>query len=202
VTALIDHRLDPSPASANEAAHATAAPLRPVLLTRRLRAIATDEAWIGLGTNLGDREQNLQRALSSFGDAVVLWSPIFETEPWGIREQPWFLNAVALLHWTGTAHSLLQRCLAIEEELGRVREEPNGPRIIDLDVLAHGGRRIDDLRLSLPHPGIISRRSVLEPWAAVAPDLIVPGQQLPLEMLRDRAQTLRGQAIRPRQKRN
>ena len=58
-----------------------------------------DEAWIGLGTNLGDREANMCAALDHFGEAVVALSPIVETEPWGIREQPWFLNAVARLRW-------------------------------------------------------------------------------------------------------
>lgn len=156
---------------------------------------AADEAWIGLGTNLGDRHANMQAALSAF-DCVVEVSPVVETEPWGIRDQPWFLNAVARLRWTDTPRALLERCLAVERELGRHREVKNGPRTIDLDVLLVGGVQLDEEGLQVPHPGIAARRSVLEPWAAIAPDLLVPGLEAPLAVLRARAQTLPEQETR------
>jgi len=161
-----------------------------------VRAPAGDEAWIGLGTNLGDRAANLDEAARQFGQAVVAISPVYETAPWGIREQPWFLNAVLRLRWTHGARVLLARCLDIEQALGRVRAERNGPRTIDIDVLLAGPGRLDEPGLCVPHPGIAGRRSVLEPWAAVAPELLVPGLDAPLAVLRDRARSLDGQSVR------
>ena len=159
------------------------------------RGPAPDEAWIGLGTNLGDRQANLLAAARSFGDASTL-SPVFETAPWGILDQPWFLNAVLRLRWREGARALLVRCLAVEQSLGRVRAERNGPRTIDIDVLLVGPGRLTEAGLSVPHPGIAGRRSVLEPWAAVAPELLVPGLDAPLGVLRDRARVLDGQEVR------
>ncbi len=161
------------------------------------RAPEPDEAWIGLGTNLGDREANLRGALSHFGDAVVQVSPVVETEPWGIREQPWFLNAVARLRWTAGPRALLDQCLEVERLLGRHREIKNGPRVIDLDVLLVGAHELDEPGLRVPHPGVAGRRSVLEPWAALAPDLLVPGLDAPLAVLCSRAVSLPAQQTRP-----
>lgn len=160
------------------------------------RAPAPDEAWIGLGSNLGDREAHLHAAAERFGDAVVLMAPIVETEPWGITEQPWFLNTVLRLRWTHGARALLALCLETERALGRVRVEKNGPRTVDVDVLLCGPGLLDEPGLTVPHPGIATRRSVLEPWAAVAPDLVVPGLIEPLSALRDAAAELPGQGVR------
>jgi len=156
-----------------------------------------DEAWIGLGTNLGDRAAHLTAALKAFGTSVTVVSPVVETEPWGIRDQPWFLNAVARIRWTRGADALLRRCLEIEKQLGRHREQKNGPRVIDLDVLMVRDLELELPGLRVPHPGIAERRSVLEPWAAVAPDLLVPGLDAPLAVLRARAETLPDQGTRP-----
>ena len=156
-----------------------------------------DEAWIGLGTNLGDREANLRAAVRHFGEALVALSPIVETEPWGIREQPWFLNAVARLRWTDGARALLERCLDVERALGRHRELKNGPRVIDLDVLLVSGLELDEPGLRVPHPGIAGRRSVLEPWAALSPELLVPGLDAPLAVLGGGAESLPAQETRP-----
>ncbi len=153
------------------------------------------EAWIGVGSNLGDRQAHIDAAIALL-PAIVEVSPVLETEPWGITEQPWFFNCVVRIEWTGSARTLLERCLAIEEELGRVREVKNGPRLIDLDVLLYGEREIDEEGLQLPHPGIAWRRSVLEPWARIAPSLIVPGLGGPLTFLRGRALDLPGQGVR------
>jgi len=161
-----------------------------------VRRPAAHEAWIGLGTNLGDRDANLSEALQHFGDAVVSVSPVFETEPWGIKDQPWFLNAVARLHWTEGARVLLNRCLAIERALGRVRAERNGPRIIDIDVLVCGPGCLDEPGLQVPHPGIASRRSVLDPWVAVAPELEVPGTSQSIAELERVSRGLDGHASR------
>ena len=144
------------------------------------------EAWVGFGGNVGDRWGTIDRAVRAFGSAVEVVSPVYETEPWGILEQPWFLNGVLRLRWTEGPNALLHRCLTLENALGRVRRERNGPRTLDLDVLM----------LRVPHPGLASRRSVLEPWADVAPGLVVPGAVEPLCTLRARAASFPGQAVR------
>ncbi len=156
---------------------------------------APDEAWVGVGSNLGDREGTIAAAVARLPSVLVL-SPLVETEPWGIREQPWFLNGVVRLRWEGTARALLERCLQIERELGRVRELRNGPRAIDLDVLVAGLQRVHELDLQVPHPGIALRRSVLEPWAAVAPELVVPGLEPTIGELRAAAEGLPRQGVR------
>jgi 2-amino-4-hydroxy-6-hydroxymethyldihydropteridine diphosphokinase len=160
------------------------------------RAPRPDEAWIGLGTNLGDRGAHLAAAVDRFGRWAGALSPVFETAPWGILDQPWFLNAVLPLTWTDGARELLALCLEVEQALGRVRAERNGPRTIDIDVLLVGPGRLDEEGLTVPHPGIAGRRSVLAPWAEVAGDLLVPGLPAPLRVLRDRAVSLEGQAVR------
>jgi len=152
-----------------------------------MRRPAPDEAWVGLGSNVGDREGWIQRALERLGEPVVEVSPIVETAPWGILDQPWFLNGVARLRWTAPPRALLERCLEVERLLGRVRGERHGPRIIDLDVLIAGAVRLREDGFTLPHPGIGERRSVLEPWARVAPELIVPGLGETVAVLAERA---------------
>ena len=161
-----------------------------------LRVPEESEAWIGFGGNLGDRLGNLRAALAAFGPAVEAVSPIYETAPWGVLDQPWFLNGVARLRWTAGPAALLQRCLAIEQELGRVRQKRNGPRSIDLDVLIVGPRSFGGTGLTIPHPGIGQRRSVLEPWADLSPELLVPGLDGSLESLRAAARGLAGQEVR------
>jgi len=161
-----------------------------------LREPEQSEAWVGFGGNLGDRLAVVQAALAALGSLVEEVSPIYETAPWGVLDQPWFLNGVARLRWAGSPESLLQRCLEIEQALGRVREERNGPRIIDLDVLVVGPEPFCVPGLTVPHPGIALRRSVLEPWADLSPELLVPGLGVPLEVLRSQARGLAGQQVR------
>jgi len=161
------------------------------------RVPGPEEAWVGLGSNLGDRAGHLHRALGGLRPWIVAESPVFETEPWGIREQPWFLNMVVRLSWTAPARDLLALCLEVELERGRVRDVRNGPRTLDLDVLLLGDERIDEPGLTIPHPGIASRRSVLDPWALVAPELLVPGVGMTIGALAARARALPGQAVRP-----
>lgn len=155
-----------------------------------------DEAWVGVGSNLGDRAAIIAAAIEAL-PGVVQASALVETEPWGIRDQPWFLNGVVQLSWHGSPAELLARCLAIERELGRVRTAPNGPRAIDLDVLIVGRRRVRAVDLEVPHPGIAGRRSVLEPWACLAPELVVPGLGRTIGELRRGAAELPGQRVRP-----
>lgn len=161
--------------------------------------VGAHEAWLGLGSNLGDRESNLADALRCIAERaeVVTTSPWLETEPWGIADQPWFLNGVAKLRWTGTGRELLRLCLETEHRLGRVRAERNGPRVIDVDVLVFGQRSIDEAGLVVPHPGIAARRSVLEPWSLVAPELVVPMLGETVGALAERAARMPGQGVRP-----
>jgi 2-amino-4-hydroxy-6-hydroxymethyldihydropteridine diphosphokinase len=130
-------------------------------------------AYVGLGSNLGDRRGTIARALERLKPRRV--SEVLETEPWGVTEQPPFLNAVAELETGLDAPGLLQRLLGIERELGRVRGERWGPRTIDLDLLLYGDQRIETDSLAVPHPQIAQRRFVLRGLAELCPDRSVPG---------------------------
>jgi 2-amino-4-hydroxy-6-hydroxymethyldihydropteridine diphosphokinase len=131
-------------------------------------------AYIGLGSNLGDRGENLRRALERLGAARV--STIQETDPVGVTEQPRFLNAVAELETGLPPRALLDRLLEIERDLGRDRESEErwGPRTIDLDLLLYDDEVIDEPGLTVPHLRLAERRFVLEPLHELAPDLVLP----------------------------
>jgi 2-amino-4-hydroxy-6-hydroxymethyldihydropteridine diphosphokinase len=132
-------------------------------------------AYIGLGSNLGDREESLRRAAELIGARRL--STIRETEPWGIEDQPFFLNAVAELETDLPPRRLLDRLLEVERTLGRTRDGIRfGPRTIDLDLLLYGEETIDESRLQVPHPRLHERRFVLEPLAELEPGLVVPGR--------------------------
>jgi 2-amino-4-hydroxy-6-hydroxymethyldihydropteridine diphosphokinase len=104
-------------------------------------------------------------------------STIRETEPWGLEEQPRFLNAVAELETTLSPRALLDRLLEIERGLGRTRDGPRwGPRTIDLDLLLFGSESIDEPGLTVPHPRLHERLFVLEPLAELDPELEIPGR--------------------------
>ncbi len=134
--------------------------------------------FLSLGSNLGEREENLRQALemlSSSGEIEVLRvSSLYQTRPVGYTNQPDFLNLVAETATTLESHALLRRCLEVEDELGRVREERWGPRLIDLDVLLYGDVVSDDEELVLPHPLMLERAFVLVPLLELAPDLKMP----------------------------
>jgi len=133
-------------------------------------------AYIGLGSNLGDRGAALQSALDLLGDDVVAASSLRETDPVGYLDQPRFLNAAAALETGLEPRALLDRLLEVERELGRTRDGPRfGPRTIDLDLLLYADRVIDEPGLVVPHPRLAERRFVLEPLAELDPDLVVPG---------------------------
>lgn len=129
---------------------------------------------IGLGSNLGDRAAELARALDELGksDGVYLLkrSPIYETPPWGGPPQGDYLNAAALIVSALPARSIMGRLLEIERALGRVRGEPNGPRIIDLDLLWIEGEAIDEPDVVVPHPRLTERAFALRPLLDLAPD--------------------------------
>ncbi len=133
-------------------------------------------AYIGLGSNLGDREAALWGALMLLGEDVVAVSSFRETDPVGYLDQPRFLNAAAALETELDPRALLERLLEVERELGRTRDGPRfGPRTIDLDLLLYGDRVIDEPGLVVPHPRLAERRFALEPLAELDPDLVVPG---------------------------
>ncbi len=143
--------------------------------------MSTINAYIALGSNLGDRMLYLDRALKRLDDGPGTWLLLVgerrETDPVGLVDQPRFLNTVALIGTRLSPRELLDRLLEIERELGRTREGPRfGPRTIDLDLLLYGDEAIDEVGLTVPHPRLHERRFVLEPLADIAPTLVVPGR--------------------------
>jgi 2-amino-4-hydroxy-6-hydroxymethyldihydropteridine diphosphokinase len=132
-------------------------------------------AYVGLGSNLGDREATIRRAADQLG--ALRLSSIRETEPWGYAEQPPFLNAVAELDTDLPPRGLLESLLEVERELGRTRDGPRyGPRTIDLDLLLYGDEVLDEPGLTVPHPRLHERAFVLEPLFELDPGLFVPGK--------------------------
>ena len=122
-------------------------------------------AYLGLGSNLGRRDRNLsaaRRRLRERGARIVRQSTVIETEPWGVLDQPRFLNQVLEVEWNGTARQLLRAAKAVEREGGRVRTRHWGPRTIDVDILLFGDERLDEPDLVIPHPRIKERPFVLE----------------------------------------
>ncbi len=132
-------------------------------------------AYVGVGSNLGDREATIRAAISAL-PGVVAVSQLRETDPVGIIEQPAFLNGAVALETELSPRQLLAALLAIERELGRERRERWGPRTIDLDLLLYGGETVDEPGLTVPHPRLHERRFALEPLAELAPSLVVPGR--------------------------
>jgi 2-amino-4-hydroxy-6-hydroxymethyldihydropteridine diphosphokinase len=132
-------------------------------------------AFIGLGSNLGDRLGALERAvtlLAAVGDVLAV-SPVYETEPVGGPDgQDRYLNVVVELSTVDSPRALLGRCRVLEQDAGRVRTERFGPRTLDADVLVVGDERVDEPDLVVPHPRMFERRFVLAPLADLAPDLV------------------------------
>jgi 2-amino-4-hydroxy-6-hydroxymethyldihydropteridine diphosphokinase len=139
-------------------------------------------SFVGLGANLEDPLMQIERALELLaaedGVELVAVSSLRETDPVGYEHQPRFLNGAAELRTSLSAGELLERLLAIERRLGRVRGEgPRfGPRTIDLDLLLHGDERIAEPGLEIPHPRLHERRFALEPLAELDPALEIPGR--------------------------
>lgn len=145
------------------------------------------KAYIGLGSNLGDREAMIRIALDDLarlpGTRVLRASSLYDTEPMGDEGQPRFLNAVAEIDTELTARQLLWNLLLIEKRLGRVRSHRYGPRTIDLDLLTYGHLVIDEPDLQIPHPEIAKRSFVLVPLLEIDPMATMPGTGEPLAAL-------------------
>jgi 2-amino-4-hydroxy-6-hydroxymethyldihydropteridine diphosphokinase len=138
--------------------------------------------FVGLGSNLGNREGTLRAAVGRLrslpGTEVVQVSSLRDTEPVGHLEQPRFLNGVVELETALSAQELLDALLALERAFGRDRtgSPPHGPRTLDLDLLLYGAEQIDAPGLEVPHPRLHERGFVLEPLAELDPSLEVPGK--------------------------
>ncbi len=136
----------------------------------------TTIAYLGLGSNLGDRKQNLAQALELVSQQVVVeqLSSIYETEPVGYKQQPLFLNAVCRISTKLSPEQLLGLAKDIEAKLGRIPGFPNAPRLIDIDILFYGDEVVSSRELTIPHPHLAERAFVLVPLAEIAPGLIHP----------------------------
>ena len=133
--------------------------------------------YVGVGTNLGDRAGAVDEAyarLAAAGLRLVAVSPLYETEPWGLLDQPRFLNAACAIETLRPPHALLALLKSIERDMGRRTTVRNGPRVIDLDILLYDAIEISTERLTIPHRGMLERATVLIPLADIAPHVRHP----------------------------
>ncbi|MFF3910957.1 2-amino-4-hydroxy-6-hydroxymethyldihydropteridine diphosphokinase [Streptomyces sp. NPDC001848] len=157
-------------------------------------------AVISIGSNLGNRLENLQGAIDALEDTpgvrVKAVSPVYETEPWGVApgSQPTYFNAVVVVKTTLPPSSLLERAHAVEEAFHRVRDERWGARTLDVDIVAYAEVVSDDPVLTLPHPRAHERAFVLAPWHDLDPEAQLPGRG-PVAHLLD---TVTRQGVTPR----
>lgn len=140
------------------------------------------EVALGLGSNLADRTAFLRKAvhlLSKTGQIDIrAVSSIWKTAPWGITDQPEFLNACALIETSLRPDDLLEICAAIEADSGRTRDLRWGPRTIDMDILFYGNMAVKTDRLIIPHPRLLERSFVLAPLEEIAGDFIISGKSV------------------------
>ena len=144
-------------------------------------------AFIGLGSNLGERAEYLQKAVDELSKlkltTVVKLSSVYETEPVGIKEQPDFLNMVAELETKLSSGDLMDGLKMIEHNIGRTHMQHWGPREIDLDMLYYNQEILHDKKLDLPHPELVHRRFMLVPMNDIAPDFVDPLRHLTIKEL-------------------
>jgi 2-amino-4-hydroxy-6-hydroxymethyldihydropteridine diphosphokinase len=137
-------------------------------------------AFVGVGSNLGDREATIARAVDLLRDEqgieVIAVSSLIETEPWGYVDQPRFVNGALELRTSLPPRRLLERLLAVEQALGRARDTVRyGPRTIDLDLLLYGQVRVQEPGLTVPHPRLHEREFALLPLQELDPGIVIPG---------------------------
>lgn len=133
--------------------------------------------YILLGSNLGNRQENLDRARQEISrniDPVITTSSLYKTAAWGNTDQPDFYNQVVSIQSLHGPRKLLSKIQLIEQKMGRIRKEKWGPRIIDIDILFYGNLVSSSEELTIPHPGIPDRKFTLLPLAEIAPDFIHP----------------------------
>lgn len=142
------------------------------------QALEYSTAYLLLGGNLGNREANLKQAIELLGDKigkVSAVSSLYETAAWGKTDQPAFLNQAVALQTKLSALEVLDLALSIEQELGRVRKDKWGERLIDIDLILFGDQIINmPDKLQVPHPHMQHRKFVMEPLAEIAPDVVHP----------------------------
>ena len=142
--------------------------------------------YLGMGSNLGNRERALRKGLTALAQSGVSVGPVsslYETDPVGFISQPSFLNLAVEATWPGTPEELLERCLGAERLLRRTRGVRDGPRTLDVDILLMGSLVLSSGTLEIPHPRMAGRRFVLVPLAEIAPDAIHPVTNLSIREL-------------------
>lgn len=148
-------------------------------MTLSPRSSALVTAYVALGANIGDPPAQIRSALRELGalpgTRVARASSLYRNPPVGRLDQPEFVNAVAQVETRMEPRELLDRLLGIERAHGRVRDEPNAPRTLDLDIILYGEAVVNEHGLVIPHPRMLDRAFVLVPLAEIAPDAIVPG---------------------------
>ncbi len=137
-----------------------------------------EAVYLGLGSNLGDKRGNCLRALKEISASghtrLEAVSSLYKTEPIGYRDQDWFINCVARASTSLSPLLLLSLLQGIEQQMGKIRTIPMGPRLIDIDILFYGAEAVEEAGLTIPHPHLHERRFVLVPLAELAPDLLHP----------------------------
>ena len=139
------------------------------------------DAYIGLGSNMGDRLENLAAALRAIADLpdteLVGVSQAYESEPWGVEDQPPFINSCLVVDTVLAPHALLDLARKVERLLGRNRAQERrwGPRTLDIDLIAYDDEVIDEPDLQLPHPRLFERAFVLMPLSEIVPDRMIGG---------------------------
>jgi 2-amino-4-hydroxy-6-hydroxymethyldihydropteridine diphosphokinase len=136
--------------------------------------------YLSLGTNLGDKKENLQHAVNLLSEKINILkiSSFYETEPVGYKDQPWFMNIVVEGITLLTPEDLLVFTQSIEQAMKRVKTIVNGPRIIDVDILLYDDVKIDTRTLVIPHPRMTERAFVMYPLFEISPDLLIEGKSI------------------------
>lgn len=139
-----------------------------------------ERAFVALGANIGEPQRQVESGFAALaalpGTRLLLRSSLYRTAPVGYLDQPDFINAMAGIETTLAPQALLEALLEIEREHGRVRDFPNAPRTLDLDIALYGDRLVQAPGLTIPHPRMLERAFVMLPLAEIAPEVEVPGQ--------------------------